>query len=113
MDAELKCDVWFTRSAGFVGMKQGAVVFWINVHSWLHGQKHFAPYNLQLIHDHNVKSKENPWHTISSSAMKYYGEITRVERRWPSSASITEIVTLQFGQFINSLKFQLDNHHVA
>jgi hypothetical protein len=56
MENELLYDAWLVRSADFVGMKQGGTMFSQNVHSWFHDQKHFAPYNLHMIDEHNVKS---------------------------------------------------------
>jgi hypothetical protein len=77
---------------GFVGMKQKGMIFWQHVHSWFHERKHYAPYNLDVIHDRNAKSLLHRWYTISNVVMKYCSVIA-TGKMSPTGAPIMEIAS--------------------
>ena len=60
---ELLCDAWLVVSADFIGRSRGEP-FCEQVHEKFHARKHIAPYDMHIIHEHNVKTLAYLWYII-------------------------------------------------
>lgn len=95
MEDELLCDAWLAISADFIGRRRRGL-FWQRVHGSFHARKYFAPYDMHIIHERNVKPLAYRWYTIKNS-VKFCGEVDRMEAIMsPLHAATMEIVIFCF-----------------